>query len=52
MLVKIQVTILYCQCHADFVSASLFNQLIMFTVTQIIALWTFLSSFIEIVFKL
>ena len=33
MLVKNWVSILYCRYYADFVSTSLFNQIIMFTVT-------------------
>ena len=40
---------LYCQCNAEFALSSLFNKIIMLTVTWIITLRTFLSSFIEIV---
>ena len=41
MFVKIWVSMLYCRYYADFVSASLFNQITMFIVTSITALWTF-----------
>ena len=35
---KLGVDVLLLTCYADFVSASLFNQIIMFTMTSIIAL--------------
>ena len=38
MLVKNWVSVLYCRCYADLVSANIFKQIIMFTVTRIIGL--------------
>ena len=38
MLVKKLGVNFYCRCYADFLSASLFDQIIMFTVTLMIAI--------------